>query len=214
MLISWPHLAPALALLLLPMGLFYGKTIRYRPIMSEWGSRRGRIFGLPHHYIDLVRAAAGAWLLAHAITPPDPLPTGLMKHAPALIHAGVIMVGVLLQTIVCREPDSLNAPFAYLVGLAAGFLPPLVSGMALVLALTVSLGCRVPALFFATLAAGVAGTGLLFLGRKHIAEVAPISAAAFIPWILAPLFSRELTVAHRSLDTENTTSPFRDSEPV
>jgi hypothetical protein len=196
------------------MGLFYGKSIRYRAIMSEWGARRSRIFGLPHHSIDLIRAAAGAWLLAHAFAPPDPLAVGLTKYTPALIQGGVILLGVLLQTIVCREPDSLNAPFAYLVGLTVGFLPPLVAGMALVLALTVALGTRVPALFFLTLAAAVMVAGLLFIGRKSIPMVAPICASAFMPWILALLFSRELTVTHWALDDENTGSPFRDSGPA
>src|SRR5262245_55202602 len=133
MLIDWSYFGPALALLLLPIGLFHGKNSRHRGLTRDWSGQWGLFFTLPHHTIDLLPAGAGAWLLTRGLAV-APGATGIMKHAPLLTHAAVLSLGALLQTIPCREPDSAYAPFTYLTGLVFGFAPTLVASLAFILA--------------------------------------------------------------------------------
>lgn len=191
MLIDWPIFATALVLLLPPIAVFHGQRVRYRHISRDWDRQWSATFLLPHHLVDLLRAAAGAWLLAHSITRAPEI-TGVLKYAPEMIHTAVILCGVLLQTLVCKEPDAFNAPFTYLVGVAAGFLPPLVAGFALVFAIAITAGARSPATFFVVLPMAVVAAGALFTGKKMLLTLAPVVAAALTPWLFALLFGRDL----------------------
>ena len=208
MLISWPLLAPALLLLLVPIGPFFGATIRHRSIRSEWQGYGKRLFGLPHHTVDLLRAAGGAWLLAAAVTV-DPAAAGAMRHAAPLLHTGLLLAAVALQSLLCREPDSVHAPFAFLLGLTVGFLPPVVAAAAVVLTLTLSTGSRTPVLFFPALAGSAVAAGLLFEGRPAQFQLAPVALAALIPLALSLLLSRDLVVAVLPRRGNDTQSPVR-----
>lgn len=207
LLIDWTFLAPALLLLLTPSVLLQSKRLRARSLARDFSGQWGQVLWLPHQAIDLLRAGIGAWLLAHSVER-APEAAGVMKHAPFLLQLVVLALGATLQTIVCRERDTFFAPFAYLTGLAAGFLPPLVATFALVIAVAIAMGSHLPALFFVGLSASAAAFGLLLSGKKAIFSVAPLCAAAFLPWILTLLFSREFVVMYRSRTPAQ--SPLRD----
>ncbi|HEY1107631.1 MAG TPA: hypothetical protein VGE76_03335, partial [Opitutaceae bacterium] len=110
----------------------------------------------------------------------------------------VVVLGTMLQSLVCREPDSALAPFAYLLGLTAGFLPPIVSLPAIVLTAAITLGTRIPAVAFPVLAASIGAFGLMFLGMRKVLIVAPLCLAPLVPSLIALLFSRELGATHRT----------------
>jgi len=207
LLIDWTFLAPALLLLLTPSALLQSKRLRARSLARDFSGQWGQALWLPHQAIDLLRAGVGAWLLAHSVAR-APEATGTMKHAPIFLQLAVLALGTTLQTIVCRERDAFFAPFAYVLGLAAGFLPPLVATFALVIAVAVAMGSHLPTLFFVTLSASAAAFGLLLSGKKAILSLAPLCAAAFLPWILTLLCSRELVVMYRSRSTPE--APLRD----
>ena len=208
MQISWLHFAPALALLLIPIGWF-NRGARHRAIHSEWHGYWPRIMSLPQHGIDLVRAAGGGWLLAHALEP-SLSAKGLWVHAPLALETLVLVAAAIVQSVVCHERDSVHAPFAFLIGLTAGFLPPLVAGVALVLTLTVTMGTRAPSLFFAALAGSSIVFGFLFLGGEAKYVIPPLPLAAFLPWLLSLLLHRELVVTHRPRPVTGKHSPLRD----
>lgn len=194
LIVDWALFGPALALLLLPIGLFHGRRTRFRSLSRDWSGQWSQFFAQPHHFADVLRAAAGGWLLAHALrTPPGASIYGLL-----LTQTAVVVLGTLLQAVVCREPDSSLAPFAYIVGLAAGFLPPIIAGPALVIAAVVTLGTRIPAVAFPALAVAIGVFGAFFIGGKKTIVVAPLVMAPFVPPLLALLFSRELGTTYRA----------------
>lgn len=207
LLIDWTFLAPALLLLLTPSVLLQSKRLRARSLARDFSGQWGQVLWLPHQAIDLLRAGVGAWLLARSVER-APEVTGAMKHAPILLQLAVLALGTTLQTLVCRERDAFLAPFAYVFGLAAGFLPPLVAAFALVIAVAIAMGSHVPALFFVALSASATAFGLLLGGKKAILSIAPLCATAFLPWILTLLFSRELVVMYRSRSKPE--APLRD----
>jgi hypothetical protein len=208
MQISWLFLAPALVLLLVPIGLF-NSGLRHRAIHSEWRGYWKRILSLPQHYLDLVRAFGGAWLLTHSVAP-NPDAAGLLRFAAFGAVTASAVVAVALQALVCRERDSVHAPFAFLIGLALGVLPPLTAGAALIFAFTLTVGSRVPALFFFALAASSVVFGFVFIGPKAAFVVAPMAAAALLPWLASLLLHRELVVTHRPRAVTGKHSPLRD----
>lgn len=206
LIVDWPFFGPALALLLFPIGLFHGRRTRFRSLSRDWSGQWSLFFTQPHHLADLLRAAAGGWLLAHALqTPP-----GASLYALLLTQVAVVILGMTLQSVVCREPDSALAPFAYVMGLAAGFLPPIVAGPAFVIAAVATLGTRIPAIAFLALAVSVGAFGAFFLGRSKVIVVAPLVIAPLVPPLLALLFSRELGTTHRTRpDSGRSHSPLR-----
>ncbi len=192
-IVDWVVFGPALALLLLPIGLFHGRRTRFRALSRDWSGQWSLFFTQPHHCADLLRAAAGGWLLSQALTTAP----GASASVSLLLQTTVVVLGAALQSLVCREPDSALAPFAYIVGLAAGYLPPIVSGPALVLAAVATLGTRIPAAAFPVLAVSIGAFGALLLGIKKAIGLAPLVVAPLVPPMLALLFSRELGTTHR-----------------
>lgn len=211
MVIDWSVFAPALLLLLIPMGLFHGKRVRYRPISRNWPEQLPQIVLLPHHFVDLLRAGLGAWLLSHSLEPALAPATALEKYLPAIVQGAVICAGVLLQTLFCKEPDSLNAPYAYVVGIVAGFLPPVVAGFALLFASVVTIGLRSAAAFFLMLSISTVAAGFLFTGQKFIFSILALCVAVLVPWLLALLFAQELVLTHRQRRNSENEAALRDS---
>ncbi|MBL9187422.1 MAG: hypothetical protein JNK23_08100 [Opitutaceae bacterium] len=195
MLIDWPLLAAALALLLTPIGLFHGARTRHRALGSDWSDYWRRTLSHGFHTIDLLRAALGAWYLAAGVGA-TPQATGLAAHAPLLVQGAVLGLGTVLQTFVCKERHAACAPFAYMAGCALGFLPVETGFFALLLAIVFALGVRAPALFFPALGATTVGVGIVVTGAEI--NLAGLAAAVVFtaPWLLTLLFPRELTVAH------------------
>ncbi|MDP3178917.1 MAG: hypothetical protein Q8M76_13505, partial [Spirochaetaceae bacterium] len=123
MIIDWLKFAPALFLLLLPIGVFHGKKVRFRPIARDWADHWSKILTLGLHWIDLSRAALGGWLLVESLSL-SPGAAGIMRYSVLVTLGAVMILAVALQTFVCKERDSANAPFMFVTGLLVGVYPP------------------------------------------------------------------------------------------
>ena len=201
MLIDWIEFGPALVLLLTPIALFAGERVSYREISRDWSQHWSRALSHGHHAIDLLRAVLGAWLLTEALAR-TPGVRGLAGQLVPLTQAGVLVSSVLIQTVVCRKLDSAHAPFAFVVGLLFGFLPPLIAVFGVVIALVIAVGVRAPAAFFPVLALSVSAAGLFFTGRKFQIVLVIAAGAVLLPWLYSLLFRRELVVPYRSRHTK------------
>lgn len=197
MIIDWPRLLIALALLLVPIAVFHGERVRYRALMRDWDGYWARTFGLGLHTIDLFRALLGAWLLAEAIRR-SPEAKEVMKYAAVATQGAILGLAALIQAVVCKEPETAHAPFAFVIGLILGFAPPTVAGFALVLAIALALGSNSPAGFFPVVAIGVMGAGALFEGKKLLLQCGVLGAAVLLPWLYTLLFPRHFVSSYRA----------------
>jgi hypothetical protein len=208
MVIDWLRFSGALLLLLVPIALFHGPRVRYRSVSRDWDRHWPRIFSLGLHSIDLGRAALGAWLLTQAVER-VPGATGLLRQGVLLTDAAVLGVAVLVQTFVCKERDAAHAPFAFVIGLVAGFLPPLLAGFAVLLAIAIAIGARMPAALFLILAASVMAIGYFFV-RSGLPGVAIVAGAVALPSLATAMFPRRLVVSYRA--KRSTVTPFAGQE--
>ncbi len=195
MLIDWAKLIPALLCLLTPIALFHGKRVRYRGVDQSWDGFWSRALILGLHPIDLLRATVGAWWLAEAFKV-APGAAGVMRYAPLAAQFGLLSLATTIQTMVCKETDAANAPFAFTAGLVIGYLPPLTAGFALVIAFVVAFGARVAPIFFPFLSLAVVGLGMLLNGKKYIYVLISVACAVALPWLLCLLFPRTLVVSY------------------
>lgn len=209
MLIDWLQFGPSLLLLLTPIALFQGSRVRFRPIPSSFEGHWGRTLGLGLHTIDLGRAVLGAWLLAEALSV-SPEAKGAIRHAVPATQAAVLIVGILLQTFVCKEPDAANPPFAYVTGIVLGFLPLHVGAFALFVAAVASFGVRWAAVFFPLLTCTIIGAGLLFGATKILFSLGAIGCAVMVPWLFTLLFPRHFVVAYAA----KRSTPSRTHSPM
>jgi hypothetical protein len=193
--VDWLFLGAALVLLLPPVAWLHGANVRHRHLTRDWRGAWGATLSLPHHTIDLLRAAAGTWLLVRALPLSPNLADGA-KHLPLLLAAGVLGLALTLQTIVCKEPDSFNAPLPFAAGIALGAVPPLVAAFALVIAIAVARGTATAA-FFLVLALAIPGMGRVFHGDEGLLPLLAIAAPLPLPWLLPLLFGRDLVLAQR-----------------
>jgi hypothetical protein len=196
MIIVWAKLLPALVLLMPPIALFHGRRVRYRAVMRDWDGFWLPTLALGLHTIDFARAALGAWWLAEAI-PALPVSEDVIPFLPLLLQAAILAIATTLQTLVCKEPEAAHAPFAFVAGLVAGLVPPLIAGFGLLLAMVLALGSRVAAAFFPVLSLGVVGIGLLFTGKKFDYEIAVAAVPAILPFLVTLLFPRHFVSSYR-----------------
>lgn len=212
MIIDWFKFAPALFILLLPIGLFHGKKIRFSPVSRDWDGHWFLILTLGLHWIDLGRAILGGWLLVESLSL-SPGTAGFMRYSVLLLQGAVLLTAVGLQTIVCKERDSAHAPFMFVTGLLFGLYPPVIAGFPILLAVTVTAGSRTPAAYFPILAVLLIGGGFLFDGKKSLIKLAIGFCAVLLPWLWSILFSRDLVLTYRArrhrTDTESPLPPHR-----
>jgi len=212
MIIDWSKLAPALLLLLVPIGLFHGKKVRFRPVSRDWTDHWGPILTLGLHWIDLTRAAFGGWLLVEALTL-DPAVRGFMRYSAPLLFGVILITTVGLQSIVCKERDSAHAPFMFVTGLLLGCYPLATAGFPILFALTAAAGLRIPALYFPILAVTLTGAGYAFDGRQGVVKLALGACAVILPWMISLMFSRDLVLTYRarrpSKDSASPLQPHR-----
>ncbi|MBS0630489.1 MAG: hypothetical protein JSS11_01140 [Verrucomicrobia bacterium] len=200
MLIHWFQFISAAVLLLIPMGLFHGPKVRYRAIRRTWRGYWLRFFTLGQHAIDFGRAALGGWLLLRALEF-DP-----HAHLPAwglpALTAGLVVVAVVLQMVVCKEPKSINACYAFLIGLAFGLLDFPTAAFAVLGTVALSCGARMPMAFFPVLSILTFALGA-FLGEwKPTLALIVCAAVVLIPWLSSMLFLRALVVTYRAKRAE------------
>ena len=123
---------------------------------------------------------------------------GPARHWGVVTQATVLALATALQIFVCREPGSANAPFAFVSGVMAGFLPLEIAALSLLMAAALATGVRAGAVFFPGLAGLIFGLGMI-LSRQSLALPLVIAATvAAMPWLLTLLFPRTLVVAHRA----------------
>ena len=205
MSIDWLKLLGALALLLTPAAVFHGHRVHYRDLTRDWDGYWGRTLRLWTHGFDLIRAFAGAWLLMEAIArAPDA--QGLMKYVPLALRGMILCAATILQTMVCKEHDAMNAPIAFAIGLTITLLPPHAALPGLIVAFLFAYGTHLRAAFFPVLAITSAGFGALFLGGKLSLDVAGAGTALILPGLLPVLFSRHLVcpyLARKSSSAKN-----------
>jgi hypothetical protein len=210
LIIDWPKFIAALVLLLTPGSLFYGKKIRYRDISRDWDEHWPRVLAHGLHAIDLARAALGTWLLLvslHGI----PNPHGPAKYAVLLTQGSIRILAVIVQTVVCRQADSANAPFAFVTGLLLTDSSPFVALFSLAFAIPIAMGARTPAAFFAILALAHVGIGFWFEGKGAVLGLCFGAGAALVPLLWALLFRRELVITYRAkrATEDNLPDPLR-----
>ena len=197
MTIDWIKFVPALLLLLTPGDLFNGGKVRYREVSRDWDGfwSRALVHGL--HTIDLVRAALGIWLLMESVQSATN-PTGTARYQLLLLEGGLPIFAVLLQTIICREPESANAPFTFITGLLLGGSSPIPALFAIAIGLLFALGSRAGASYFPVSALVYLGVGFWFKGQGAAVSLVLGATAAVLPFLLAIMFRRDLVVAYRA----------------
>jgi hypothetical protein len=211
LLIDWPQFLAALVLLLTPGALFYGKKkTRYRDITRDLDGYWPRIFTHGLHAIDLARAALGTWLLIDSLQS-VPNPHGFAKYAVLFTQGSIRILAVFLQTVVCKEPDHANAPFTFVVGLLLAGVSPLVGLFACALAIPLTMGLRLPAVFFPLVGLAHLGIGFWFKGKGAVLGLGFGAAAAMVPTLWSLLFRRDLVVAYRAkpMSDEDHHGPLR-----
>jgi hypothetical protein len=203
MTIDWFTFIPALVLLLTPADLFHSSKVRYRDLTRDWDGYFFRALAHGMHTIDLVRAALGTWLLIESLHG--------AKQQVLFLQGGIRIFAVLLQTTVCREKDSLNAPFTFVTGLVLGDTTSLIPALfAVAVALPVALGSRVSAAYFPVLAGAYLGVGFWFKGKGSVLGLGSGAIAALLPFLWAIMFRRDLVAAYRAKrQLEEDTSPLR-----
>jgi hypothetical protein len=195
MLIDWSRFLPAVLVLWFPIALLHGRRVRYRTLTHDWSGYWTRTFSLGLHAVDFGRAMLGAWWLAESLSAVAAA-RGFSRHLPLVIIAAVLGIAVTLQTLVCKQPDSSHAPFAFAGGMVAGFLPPAISAFSLLLAIVIAAGVRSPIAFFPMLSFAILAVGLLLTRTRLLPSVATAAGVVFLPWLLTLLFPRELVVSH------------------
>jgi len=211
MTIDWLKFLPALVLLLTPGDWFNGGSkVRYRDVTRDWDGYWLRAFAHGMHSIDLGRAALGTWLLIDSLHGAVGA-RGFAKYEVLLLQGGIRMLAVFIQTVVCREEDSVNAPFTFVTGVLLGGMSPIVAVFAIALALPIALGSRSPVAFFPVVALAHLGIGFWFKGKGSVFGLSFGAFAAMIPFLWAIMFRRELVVAYRAKrpDPERQHSPLR-----
>jgi hypothetical protein len=208
MSIDWLKLLGALALLLTPSAVFHGRGVHHRDLSRDWDGYWGRTLKLWTHGFDLVRALAGGWLLMQALSV-VPGTTGLMKYAPLALRGLIVCVATLLQTMVCKERDAMNAPIAFAVGLSLILLPIHAAGPGLIVAFLFAYGAHLRAAFFPVLAVSSAGFGALFLGMKLPWDLAGVGVALILPGLLPVLFPSHLVCPYLARKPSASNPPLR-----
>ncbi len=138
-----------LALLWFPVGLLLCKTAKLAGY--ERGSWPGG-WPLVVVMLDPLRAAIGAWALLQGIEPLVEL-IGHGADGRAVLLGVATAVGVVIQTVSCKDEDFVYSPFAYTAGVLTFFLGPLTAIPAIILGIGSTVAMRVWTAFF--MAAGL-----------------------------------------------------------
>jgi hypothetical protein len=195
--IDWLKFLPGLVLLLTPVAVLEGRRVHFRDIDRDWDRHWPQILSLWLHYFDFARAALGTWLLIDSLNP-IPNAAGIARYAPLVLQGSIRLVAVFVQTVWCREPDSANAPFAFVTGMLVAGVSPLAATIALALAITMAAGSRTPVAFFPVLSVAFLGVGFWFGGKSLVTKISPGGFAPLIPWLWPLLFHRTLVVPYRA----------------
>ena len=139
----------------------------------------------PLNWIDLVRAAAGAWLIQHVLSSDR---SGQDDLALTFLAAQIVLVSiaVLIQTVRLGHPLRVTGPLFFLSGLALVLCGPLVAGFALALCLACALMLRRLSLIFVFVPVGLVIFGCLFgqLGIMTLVTAGIFALPTFLSFAL------------------------------
>ncbi len=208
--IDWLKFLVGLALLVTPGDWFSGGKTRYRDISRDWSGHWTRILTHGTHAIDFARAALGTWLLLDSL---HPLPNarGFAKYAVLCTQGSIRVFAVFIQMMVCRQKDSLNAPFAFVAGLLLTGSSPISAAFSLAFAITVAAGSNTPIAFFPVLGLTHLAIGFWFKGKGAVASLSFGAFAAMLPMLWSLAFRRDLVITYRAKRQaeEDSHSPLR-----
>jgi hypothetical protein len=117
---------------------------------DQRGWPKGKHLGLA--VVDVVRASVGAFLVASNLGPVVTF-RGLTAWKVEIVLAGIVAVGLVIQTLAWRDEDHAFAPVTYVLGLALALVHPVM----LLLLVPLSVGA---ALAVRAWSAGLLATGL------------------------------------------------------
>ncbi len=198
--IDWTRFAIGAGVLLFPLPLLFGRGVAYRELDRAWSRYTSQALTLPWHYIDAIRAAIGARLLLTSLIFSPMTQAGRLSKEVIVVFAAVFALSVIVQTVVCKAPHSFNAACVFVFAVTAAFYPPMLAGLTLISAVTVSLAMRSLPAFFFVVPICLVGLGLLLLPKWTLLAVWP--PAAILPALLPVLFQRDLVLAHRAVPVE------------
>jgi hypothetical protein len=200
MTIHWPFLLLAVVLLWVPFWLPAELRSRLGPRPRLARATLTGLLKTPLNWIDLIRAAAAVWLLRHVAIEVDPSVTGAGMRA-FLLQAGVLTVGLLLQTIRVRPRIFFLAPVFYLCGVTL-LLPDFwVGGFAVFVGWFFAVGGQKPFFLLPGMAVALGVGGLLLEGFSLRIPLA--IGLLLLPLFLSFLFQHRLVflskpIEHRS----------------
>jgi hypothetical protein len=142
------------------------------------------------NWIDLLRGAAGAWLVQKpfqdSISSQDELATTFL-----IVQLLALFAGVLAQTLWIRKPIRVIGPVFFLTGITLAISGALSGGFALVLGLSCALMIGRLSMVFSLVPAALIGFGLLF---QEFSVMTAFNAAAYaLPAFLAFTFGTRIS---------------------
>jgi hypothetical protein len=152
----------------------------------EWPTGRNLLLVL----LDVGRAAGGAWVLSLGL----PELPHFIHHSEWVWQAvlGILVgLGLGVQTLVWYDEDHVQAPLAFLVGVALVLINPVVLLLAGPLAIGVSLALRAWSGIFLTATLGTILIGWL-LDMQSWSRVVFVGAVMIIPMVFSVLAGRHM----------------------
>jgi hypothetical protein len=152
----------------------------------EWP--RGRNFLLV--LLDGARAVAGAWLLAKEV-PGLPQMAQAQEWMPDLVIAGVVGLGLVVQTFAWTDEDHVQAPVIFMAGVAGVLLDPVVAALVGALAIGAALALRAWSGVFIVASMGTVLLGWL-LHTQSWSRVIFLGVVFGLPMVLSILAGRHM----------------------
>lgn len=186
-----------IVLLLVPTTVICGERMRDK--LGQPARRRGEgVESLVRswiNWIDLVRGAAGAWLVQKpfqdSVSPQDELAATFLA-----VQLAVLFLGVLAQTLWLRRPVRVIGPVFFLTGLTLALSGPLTGGFALVMGFACALMIGRVSTVFALVPASLVAFGILF---GDFGPMTAFNVAAYaLPAFLAFTFGTRISFVRRT----------------
>jgi hypothetical protein len=194
-----PLLVAAGVLLLFPLPLLFGLGGQFRELDRTWSKLRWKAVFFPWHWLDLARSVAGVKLLlaAFAIVPisSEPIP-----KTAAFVFAGMLAVGLIVQTVACRAEAGFHLPFAYLFATVVVVFPPVLAVLVLITAIMVSFAVNTLTAFLWALPVALGAIGLWLFPKWML--LAPVAALPFVAAVIPMMFQGHFVLAHRAVPAD------------
>ncbi len=186
-----------IVLLLIPTTVICGARMRER--LGQPARRRGEgvesLVWSGVNWIDLVRGAAGGWLVQKPfqdlVSPQDELAPTFLG-----VQLAILFLGVLAQTLWLHRPVRVIGPVFFLTGLTVTLSGPLTGGFALVVGFACALMIGRVSTVFALVPVALVAFGILF---SEFDPMTAFNAAAYaLPAFLAFTFGTRISFVRRT----------------